>query len=315
MMPLRGWIGLALAALSGAVLAADARLLLDQRALLLDDSRLPREAALERLQQIRFAFREPAAGPGQWPLWLRVQANRAELDGSLERHAEHLTLGLDRPLGGQWMGGALLSLAQARLQADVGNVHSSSTHFGLYAATRVYNQLGFRLGALYGAHRLDSGSDHAAAHSWQLFGESSFALDYRDFTLEPFAGLALVRLDSAALQGAGVRLTGADEEGGYLTLGWRLAAPWHWQQRRWVGRASLALRQDLGSDRLTGRAVSSAGVPLTVRGRELERSRLRLDLSLDHALRDDLYLGLNYAGEYAAGARDHALAARMSLKF
>ena len=66
---------------------------------------------------------------------------------------------------------------------------------------------------------------------------------------------------------------------------------------------------------LTGRAVGSAGVPLTVRGREFERSRLRLDLSLDHALRDDLYLGLNYAGEYAAGARDHALAARMSLKF
>ena len=45
-----------------------------------------------------------------------------------------------------------------------------------------------------------------------------------------------------------MRLQAADEEGGYLTLGWRLAAPWYWQQRKWVGRASLALRQDLGND-------------------------------------------------------------------
>ena len=42
---------------------------------------------------------------------------------------------------------------------------------------------------------------------------------------------------------------------------------------------------------------------------------LRLDLSLDHELRDDLYLGLTYAGDYAEDARDNALAARLSLKF
>lgn len=91
-----------------------------------------------------------------------------------------------------------------------------------------------------------------------------------------------------------MRLSGADEESGYLTLGWRLAAPWYAQGGKWVCRASLALRQDLGGDRLAS---------------------LRLDLSLDRELGDNGYLGLTYAGHYAEDARDNALAARLSLKF
>ncbi len=295
--------------------AAGEQLLISQRSLLLDDSRLPREAALDRLQQVRFAFREAQAEAGEWPVWTRAYGLRGSWDGGLQRHGEGLVVGLDRPLGGQWLGGGLLSLSRSRLDADDGAASSDDAHVGLYAATRVYNQLGFKLGALYGQHRLDSGSDHASAHSWQLFGESSFALDFRDFTLEPFAGLALLRLDGGALRDNGLRLQAADEEGGYLTLGWRLAAPWYWQQRKWVGRASLALRQDLGSDRLNAEAMSADGQRLRLQGREFERSSLRLDLSLDHELRDDLYLGLTYAGDYAEDARDNALAARLSLKF
>lgn len=300
---------------SAAAGAGESVLLLDQRALLLSDSRLPREAALDRLQQVRFAFREAQAGADEWPVWMRVQGHHGRWDGGLQRRGESLTLGLDRSLGGQWIGGGLVALSQARLEADADSGASDSAHFGLYAATRIYNQLGFKLGALYGQHRLDGGSDHAGAHSWQLFGESSFALDFRDFTLEPFAGLALLRLDGGGLRDNGLRLQAADEEGGYLTLGWRLAAPWYWQQRKWVGRASLALRQDLGSDRLNAEAMTADGQRLRLQGREFERSSLRLDLSLDHELRDGLYLGLTYAGDYAEDARDNALAARLSLKF
>jgi outer membrane autotransporter protein len=303
-----GGLGLALAAMT--VQAGD--LLLDQRALLLDDSRLPREAALDRLQQVRFAFRESQAEAGEQPLWLRAQGNSGHWDGGLQRHGESLTLGLDRPLAGQWIGGGLVSLSRSRLDSDEGAADGDSSHIGLYAATRVYNQLGFKLGALHGWHDLQRGG---RARTAQLFGESSFALDFRDFTLEPFAGLALVHLDADAQYHGGLRLRGADEEGGYLSLGWRLAAPWYVQQRKWVGRASLALRQDLGSDRLNGEARTAGGEVLRLQGREFERSSLRLDLALDHELRDDLYFGLTYAGHYAEDARDNALAARLSLKF
>lgn len=304
-------IGLVLAWGCGAAQAG--ALLLDQRALLLEDSRLPREAALDRLQQVRFAFREAAPEAGEWPLWARGYGIQGSWDGDgLERHGEGLLLGLDRPLGGQWVGGVLAGVARSRLDHEQGHASSDSSHIGLYAATRVYNQLGFRLGALHGWHDLQHGG---RARSAQLFGESSFALDFRDFTLEPFAGLALVHLDADAQRGGDLRLRGADEEGGYLTLGWRLAAPWYWQQRKWVGRASLALRQDLGSDRLSGEATDARGERLRLQSREFERSSLRLDLGLDHELSRSLYLGLTYSGHYAEDARDNALALRLSAKF
>jgi len=165
---------------------------------------------------------------------------------------------------------------------------------------------------LHGWHELERRDN---ARSWQLFGESSYAMDYRNFTLEPFAGLALVHLDADARRFDGQRLVAAYEQAGYLTLGWRLAAPWHWQQRKWVGRASLTLRQNLGSDRLRDEALDGDGALQQMHSREFERSSLRLDLSLDHELSRSLYLGLTYAGHYAEDARDNALAARLSLKF
>jgi outer membrane autotransporter protein len=303
----RTTLGALVLALIGQAALADEPLL-DQRALLLDDSRLPREAALDRLQQVRFAFREKQTQEGDWPLWSRAYGIHGFWDGGLQRDAEGLLLGLDRPLGGQWIGGVLGGVSRSRLETDEQHLHSDSAHLGLYAATRIYNQLGFKLGALQGWHELERGE---RARSWQLFGESSLALDFRDFTLEPFAGLAYVQLDAPGQRERGLRLPGADEESGYLTLGWRLAAPWYVQQRKWVGRASLALRQDLGSDRLASRAWSEEGDALRLQGREFERSTLRLDLSLDHELSERCYLGLTYAGHYA----EDALAARLSVKF
>ena len=46
---MRGWMILACCGLSALACADEGQLLLDQRALLLNDSRLPREAALDRL--------------------------------------------------------------------------------------------------------------------------------------------------------------------------------------------------------------------------------------------------------------------------
>ena len=70
---MRGRMILACCGLSALACADDGQLLLDQRAVLISDSRLPREAALDRLQQVRFAFREAQAEADQWPIWTRAQ--------------------------------------------------------------------------------------------------------------------------------------------------------------------------------------------------------------------------------------------------
>lgn len=311
-------------------LPAQAQLLVDQRELLLEDGRLPREAALDRLQQVRFAYREMPAAGQRWSTWLRGYGQEGEWRGaepSLQLQSQGLVLGLDRPLAGQWMGGVLVSAGRAEADADAGHFAINSQHLGLYAATRVYHQLGFKLGLLHGWHQLEGrrqeggvrlGGD-TAARSLQLFGEASYAMDFRNFSLEPFAGLAWQRssIDGFGERGGAgaLQLDGGDEERAYLTLGWRLARPWTLDHGRLVGRASLALRQQLDDDRLALEAVDAGGERLALRGRDLDASSLRLDLSLDQDLGRGRYLGLGYAGRYAENAREQALAMRLSLRF
>ena len=311
-------------------LPAQAQLLVDQRELLLEDGRVPREMALDRLQQVRFAFREMPAAGQRWSTWLRGYGQNGEwrgADPSLQLQSQGLVVGLDRPLAGQWMGGALLALGQSEADADSGRFVIHSQQLGFYAATRVYHQLGFKAGLLHGWHQLESHrlqggtrlSGDTQARSLQLFGEVSYAMDFRNFSLEPFAGLAWQR---SAFDGFGERggadalqLDGGDEERAYLTLGWRLARPWTLEQGRLVGRASLALRQQLDDARLSLDALNASGEQARLRGRDLDASSLRLDLSLDHELGRGRYLGLGYAGRFAENAREQSLALRLSLRF
>lgn len=329
-----------LAAVMGATLAlvasaaqAETALPLSQRSLLLDDSRLPREAALDRMQQIRFAFRERPAAAGQLRGWTRAAAGDGSWDGSsdsprLERRSAAWLVGVDRPLTGMWMAGALAGVSRSEQQADAGSDSDvDSYHLAAYATTRYY-QLGFKLGAAYSWHELDSQRRSAGqrlrgdsqAASSQLFGEASYPLDFREFTLEPFAGLAYVHLDADSLHESGgtdaLQLSGEQQDGAYLTLGWRLASAWQVRERRLVGRVSLAARHGFLDDRAEAQAWQPAtGQSFDLRGREFERDQLRLDLSLDYQLSEQLYLGLTYAGQYAEDARDNQLGGRLSLQF
>lgn len=313
--------------------AADASLALSQRSLLLEDSRLPREAALDRLQQIRFAFRERAPQPGQWQSWARAYGGEGSWDGSadasrLQRSSGGFLVGLDRPLQGMWVAGVLAGVGRSELQAGQGSDSDvDSYHLGSYAATRFY-QLGFKLGATYSWHELHSERRSAGqalhadsrAGSAQLFGEASYSLDFRDFSLEPFAGLAYVQLDADALREHGgsqaLRLQDETQDGSFLTLGWRAATSWQVAQRKLVGRASLAGRHAFVDPQMRGEAqYLASGEYLQLEGREFERDNLRLDLGLDYELSPDLYLGLSYAGQYAEDARESLLSGRLSLKF
>jgi outer membrane autotransporter protein len=332
-MPARSSIALLITLLFLGAGAQAAELPLSQRSLLLDDSRLPREAALDRMQQIRFAFRERPPPTGQLQGWSRAHGGYGSWDGSsdsarLERRSAGLLVGVDRPLAGMWMAGALAGVGRSELQVDDGGDSDvDSYHLATYATTRYY-QLGFKLGAAYSWHELDSQRRSAGqrlqgdsqAASAQLFGEASYPLDFRDFTLEPFAGLAYVHLDADSLREVGgvaaLHLSGAQQDGAYLTLGWRLASAWQLHERRLVGRASLAARHGFLDDRAEAQAWQPAtGQTFELRGREFERDQLRLDLSLDYQLAEQLYLGLTYAGQYAEDARDNQLGGRLRLQF
>lgn len=306
---------------------------LTQRSLLLEDSRIPRDAALDRLQQIRFAFRERPAADGQLQAWTRAYGGYGTWQGDayssrLQRHSAGVLFGIDRPLQGMWVAGVLGGFGRSELQVDgsSGDSDVDSYHLSAYAATRYY-QLGFKFGVGYSWHDLHAQrkepgevlkADGRAATT-QVFGEASYPQDFRDFTIEPFAGLAYVHLDAQGMRERGgahaVHLGRDEQDGAYLTLGWRAATTWQLQQRRLIGRGSLALRHGFIEPRLQSDVQRADGSVLDISGRTFERDNLRLDLSLDYELVPEVYVGVLYASQFAEDARDQSLGARMSLKF
>ncbi|AYC32013.1 autotransporter domain-containing protein [Pseudomonas cavernae] len=312
--------------------AQEGELYASSRSLLLEDSRFVREAALDRLQQIRFAFREPQAEPGQQPVWARAYGNWGSVDADgaaarVERDSGGLFLGFDRKLDDRWVAGALAGYSQldAHLDGRAAAADIDSYHLAAYAAARIYNQLGFKLGAAYSQHQLDSSRQglhgEGDGHSLQAFGEAGYAMDFQTFTIEAFTSLAYVTQRSDGLTekgGAGaLRVSSGSEHASLATFGWRAATSFTLNGgQRLVTRGSLGWRHAFGSTEVSsdavaladGAAIRSAGVPLS-------EDSLRLDLGLDYELLPEVYVGLLYAGNYADAARDNAVSTRLSLKF
>lgn len=309
-------------------LPAWAEPLADQPALLFENGRLPRELLLERLQQVRFAFREMPA-PGQRPRpWLRGYGLDGDWDAgasTLAYRTSGVALGVDRELGGQWMGGLLLALEQADADEEAASLGSDNRYLGLYATTRVYNQLGFKLGLLHAWHRLDARrwemgqrlDSETRGRSLQLFGEASYAMDFREFSLSPFAGLSWQRgaLDGFGEQGGSAARyrAGSHWQRSQLDLGWRLNKPWTLEHGRLAGRASLTLQLPLGEQRGAVTLFDAAGEPQRLPGRHSQGTAVRLGLSLDRELGGGRSLGLGYSGRFAEWGHEQALIARVSL--
>ncbi|WP_437883690.1 autotransporter outer membrane beta-barrel domain-containing protein [Pseudomonas sp. LRF_L74] len=290
------------------VLAQDS-LALSQRGLLLDDSRLLRDASIERMQQIRFAFREKPGEDDQFKGWSRALGGYGRWDAArgssrLERREQSALIGADRALSGMWMAGALAGVSRSELHARGGGRSDvDSYHLGVYATTRYY-QLGFKFGTLLSWHELA----HAHGATAQAFAEAAYPQDFREFTIEPYAGLAYVQQHMAATREGDLAIGADDAFAAYLTLGWRAASSWRLDERRLVGRAGLALRHGFLDERARSRADA-----LELTGRAFDRDVLRADLSLDYELSERLSAGVGYVGQFASDARDNQLQVRFSL--
>ncbi|NWL77393.1 autotransporter outer membrane beta-barrel domain-containing protein [Pseudomonas taiwanensis] len=275
------------------------------RAYLLEDSHFLRDAASERIQQIRFSFREPPLDEGQSPAWARAFGSHGSADGDhraprRERDTGGLLIGSERKLV-TWFIGAMGGYSATSVEVQDVDADIHSLHLGAYAGTKIYNQIGVKLGAAWSGH--DGDRRGADADGGQVFGELSYSLDFRDFSAEGFSELAYVRQDSDALGALGSQR----DEIGYSTFGLRgttrieLASG-----RRLTARISSGWRHAYSDSRLEDE--SGAAVALT-------RDTFRLDAGLDYQLTEQAYAGLFYNGTYAEDARDNGLTARVSLRF
>ncbi|MFZ6045698.1 autotransporter domain-containing protein [Pseudomonas sp. CR3202] len=299
---------IAWAGFCGLLLAAPAlgdSLAAASRATLLEDSHFLRDAASERIQQIRFSFREPPLDEGQMPAWARAFGSHGSADADhraphRERDIGGLLLGSEGKLG-TWLVGGMGGYSATSVDVQGADADIHSLHLGAYAGTKIYNQIGVKLGAAWSGH--DGDSRTADADSGQVFGELSYSLDYRDFSAEGFGELAYVRLDSDSLGTIGSQR----DEIGYSTFGLRGTTRIDLESgRRLTARVSSGWRHAFSDSRLEDE--SGAAVALT-------EDAIRLDMGLDYQLTEQAYTGLFYNGTYAEDARDNGVTARLSLRF
>ncbi|WP_293718782.1 autotransporter domain-containing protein [Stappia sp.] len=153
----------------------------------------------------------------------------------------------------------------------------------------------------------------------QVFGEAGWAFDMGPGTVEPFAGLAWVGLDTDGFTEAGgaAALAGQSQDmsTAFTTLGARGSAS--------VGLGTLPLeltgalgwRHAFGDVTPLTTASFAGGTPFTVAGAPISRDAAFVEAGASLSLNDSARLSLGYSGQIAEDAREHSLTARLSARF
>ncbi|GGL29525.1 autotransporter domain-containing protein [Caulobacter rhizosphaerae] len=303
------------------------------KAVLVADSRFPRQAALARLRD---------GGEGA-AVWGDVFGTRGAFDGgdeatTLKRDLGGVLFGIDAPIGG-WRLGVLAGYGRSDAKARDRSyaTESDDYHLGVYGG-RATGPLAFRAGAALAWHDLsarravafsgfsDTLVSEGDARTAQAFGEVGYRIPAGTFgkgaaTLEPFAALAYVSLDAdgAAETGGGAALTSLDDKTNvtFATLGAHLASDFDLGPgRALTGRGTLAWRHASGDVDPTATAAFTAGGPaFTVTGLPIEKDALVVEVGLSAEVSARVRLSLSYDGQFADKSTDQSLRGGVSLRF
>lgn len=310
---------------------------------LLQDSRFVREAAIDRLRNAACApgsavartapTQPPQLGAGCVPEDRQQHATWGQVFGSwgsiasdgnaakLERDIGGFLVGADTGLAGGWRVGALGGYSHASADTSARNSSSKtdSYHLGAYGGTQ-WGATALRLGASQSWNNTDTrrsvafpgyvGGLKASDDSTttQVFGEVGHQLQLAAAVVEPFAGLAHVRLKSDAFSERGgpaaLYAEGDSTEATFSTLGVRSSLQAGASTRL---RGMLGWRHAFGDTTPTSTHSFNGSVPFTLTGVPLARNVAVLEAGMETQLRPNLALSATYAGQVGNGLRDHGL--------
>lgn len=280
----------------------------------------------------------PAAGdetPHGYTLWGELVRGWGETDGSasvagIERHSTGFLGGVDREIGEASRIG--FALGYSRSDFDVSGRSSSgesdNVHLAGYAGTELgsvdlkavlgysYQMAESRRRVVVGSVVNDLSADYGA-HTFQASGEASLDLEAGSVTLTPFAGLAVVHVETEAFTETGgpsaLSISSSGNTTGTSELGLRAA--------REAGSLTLfgsaSWRHVFGDVEPLSRAAfaSSPATTFSVRGTPLSEDVASLGGGVELLIAEETTLELSYRGEFASDSRDHGLKAKVSIRF
>jgi outer membrane autotransporter protein len=281
----------------------------------------------------------PAAAPGpDIAFWGQTFGAWGQWDGDgnaaeFKRDLAGAISGVDVRFG-NWRIGAAggYTVSDVNVPTRVSSADVESFHAAGYVGAR-FGQWSLRGGAAAAWHEIDTvrsivfpGFADTARASYdgttvQAFGEIGYGFAFGRVALEPFAGLAWVRVETDGFTelGGAAALVGAGEsiDVGYSTLGLRaathVALPGGMVL---IPRATVAWQHAF--DEVTPAATLSflaTGTGFTVSGVPIARNSALVEAGLDLAVNRNATLGVSYVGQLADGVQDHAVKGRAVWRF
>jgi outer membrane autotransporter protein len=279
----------------------------------------------------------PYAGEG-FAVWGQAFGGFGSWDGdgnaaSVNRRAGGLLVGADYAVSDDIRLGILGGYSRSLLDNDAR--HASATtdsyHVGLFG--------GARLGAvgLRGGGSLtwsDTGTSRSVtigtldehlkadygARTLQVFGEAGYSLEAGKSVLEPYAGVAYLRLTSDAFSekggSAALKVRSDDMTTAYSTIGVRAATDLTLAPSRSLSlTAGLAWRHAFGDVTPETRMAFAGSNSFTVSGVPLADDVLLLEMGAGVNLTEAADLGVSYSGTLGSGTGTHGLKARLAVEF
>jgi subtilase-type serine protease len=307
------------------------------RGVLVETSRHVREAAFARSAM---QASPDAQAEGSTSVWAEGLATGGHVgaDGNaarIEAQGSGLFVGVDHAFDSGWSLGGLLGSSRNDLavmnRASRGD--TQDRHVAVYGGGHL-GGFGVKGGVAYAMHDIDmrrrvafAGIDQTLtsnhdAHTLQGFVEGSWRFDGGNWSVEPYAQFAHVRVDADRFTEAGgstaLTVEGDATHVNLSTVGARatLDLGGAGQTPGWLQlRAGAGYRHAAGDLSSPTQAMWSGSGTFTVEGATLADNAWTADVGLGAWLSPRTLLELGYSGQYSDEARDHGANARISVQF
>lgn len=309
---------------------------------LFDDSRYIRDGISQRLREAQ--GRAPANGvlhndaDTGLTFWMQAYGGWGDTAGTrntakLEHETQGTLFGIDMPVNDTWRLGAAVGHGTSKLDANARASSSEidSTSLTLYAAAQ-WDALNLRMGATRAWNDIDTSryvnagglAEHDKAgydaKTTQVFGELGYAVKAGEFTVEPFVGLAHVKVDSDGVRekGGSSALHGDSQKDSvtYSNLGVHASTPLATVAGLPVSVQGTLSWQHAFDELDAQRELAFAGGSgFTVQGVPMARDTAVAQFGVKAQVAEGAYVDVGYAGQFGDGYRDNGVRVGLQVSF